>query len=111
MSGIALNSSYLEELGPETFCVRTQLYGVDTMFMLAHGQVGRDTWVARSVFQHSFSHDQRRSFRESVSRSWLEAKGLLWTVVGYRRLWVPVLPFYLGYFMCARIVRAAKRES
>lgn len=109
MSGIALNKSYLEELGPEAFCVRTRLYGVDTMFMLAHQQAGGDTWVARAAFQHSLNHDQRRNFRESVARSWLEATGLFWTAVGYRRLWVPLLPFYLAYFMCVRIVRAAYR--
>jgi GT2 family glycosyltransferase len=108
MSGVATSRSYLLKLGPKAFSINTRLYGVDTMFMLAHNQSGGGVWVSRSSFQHSFSHDQRRTIRESFFRSWLEVIGIFWTVIFYRRIWVPVLPIYIFYFMCARIGRAVR---
>lgn len=109
MSGVASSKAYLLELGPNAFSINAGLYGVDTIFMLTHGQAGQVTWVASSFFQHSFSHDQPKRIHELVFRSWLEARGIFWTAISYRRLWIPVLPIYIIYFMCVRIFRAARK--
>lgn len=106
MSGIAFNRSYYSKLGRNAFSTKTRLYGVDTMLMERHNLLGNTVLVTSMRFEHSFSHDQQRTVIESIRRSALEAQGVFWTVVGFRKRWLLLLPLYIFYFMLVRLLRA-----
>jgi len=108
MSGLALPRDYAAALGPEAFSTRSRLYSVDTMFMCAHAAARGSTIVCRSRIDHSLSRDLRRSIPEECFRSRQEAIGIFWTVVAYRKPWIPLLPLYLIYFGFRRSIRALK---
>jgi GT2 family glycosyltransferase len=111
MSGLATTRAWLDRLGPDAFSVRSPLYGVDTMFMLAHARAGGATHVCEALLHHAFSRDARVGVGEALRRSWLEARGVAWTVLTYRTRWAPLLPAYLGWFMARRAIEALRRTA
>jgi hypothetical protein len=110
MSGIVTTKRYLEVLGPGAFCVRTRLYGVDTMFMCAHAKAGGVTVACASEVIHALSRDAPGPLADRMRRSWLEAKGVFWTVLTYHRPWAILLPAYIPYFMMRRALGAVRRH-
>jgi GT2 family glycosyltransferase len=111
MSGLATTRSWLDRLGPSAFSVRSPLYGVDTMFMLAHARAGGATHVCDAVVRHALSREARAGMRDALRRSWLEARGVAWTTLTYRPAWVPLLPAYLSWFMVRRALEALRRPT
>lgn len=103
MSGLATTRNYLSHLGEAAFSLRPRLYGIDTMFMLAHAKAGGATIVCKTRIPHSLNRDTKRTVRQELHRNWLEASAVFWTVIRHKRIWTPVLPFYLGYFALRRL--------
>ncbi len=110
MSGLATTRNYLNYLGESAFSLQPRLYGVDTMFMLAHAKAGGATIVCNARIPHSLNRDTDRTIRQELHRNWLEASGIFWTVIKYKRIWTPVLPLYLGYFTLRRLGLLIKRR-
>lgn len=106
MSGLAAPRCYLASMGPSAFSTRSRLYSVDTMFMCAHAVKKGITIVCESRIGHDLSRDSRRRPIDELRRSWLEAVGIFWTVINYRKLWILALPLYLIYFAIRRLVSA-----
>jgi hypothetical protein len=106
MSGLAVPRYYLASMGPSAFSTRSRLYSVDTMFMCAHAKKKGITIVCKSKISHDLSRDSQRRPMDELRRSWLEAIGIFWTVINYRKPWIPALPLYLIYFASRRLVLA-----
>jgi len=106
MSGLATTKRHLKRIGSEGFCVKTPLYGVDTMFMCANHAVGGLTAVAETSLTHRLSRDVYQGILDHFRRTWLEAIGIWWTVATYQRRWLWVAPLYILYFLGRRTVRA-----
>lgn len=103
MSGLATTRKYLNHLGERAFSLNPRLYGIDTMFMLAHAKSGGATIVCKTRILHSLNRDTKRTIRQELYRNYLEASGVFWIVLNYKRAWTPLLPLYLCYFVFRRL--------